>query len=360
MGEDRVLAGPVAGFGGQVFGAVGLGPAGLALVVHPGGFLHHQVRRLQLHPGLGQRVLDGLVLADRAAEHLALVRVLGRACQRCPTQTNGLGGDQDALGVHAVQDVLEALVFFADAVLGGHLQAVDEELVGVDALAAHLLDFAHLDLATVQVGVEQAQAFGALAFFQRLGARQQQNLAGHLRGGDEHLLPMHHIVRALAPGKTLQLEGVQPGVGLGHGKAGLVLASDQRRQHALLLRVAAEHHHRMQAKDVHVHRRRARQAGAGGGDGVHHQRRLGDAQAGAAVGFGHGDAQPAGVGQRAVEVVGKAPLTVLAQPVVGVERRADALDGVLNLLLLGGEGEVHAGVAAQVAGGRITLSGDSL
>jgi hypothetical protein len=59
--------------------------------------------------------------------------------------------------------------------------------------------------------------------------------------------------------------------------------------------IGAEHHGRMQAEDVHVHRRRARQPGAGGGDGVHHERRFGDAQAGAADIPRHRDAQPAGL-----------------------------------------------------------------
>ena len=68
--------------------------------------------------------------------------------------------DQDALGVHAVQDVFEAPALLADAVGDRHRQLVDEQLVRVDGLAAHLLDLAHLDAAAVEIGVEQAQAFG--------------------------------------------------------------------------------------------------------------------------------------------------------------------------------------------------------
>ena len=77
------------------------------------------------------------------------------------------------------------------------------------------------------------------------------------------------------------------------------------------------------------------------GDRLHHQRRLGDAEARAAVRLRHGDAEPAGVGERAVEVVGEAALAVLAQPVVGVERRAEPLDRVADAFLLGREGEIH-------------------
>ena len=68
--------------------------------------------------------------------------------------------DQDALGVEAVQDVAEALAFFADAVLIGDEQAVDEDRVRVDRLAAHLRDAVHVDLAAVEVGVEDRDAVG--------------------------------------------------------------------------------------------------------------------------------------------------------------------------------------------------------
>jgi hypothetical protein len=43
---------------------------------------------------------------------------------------DAFGGDQDALGVHAVEDVAEALALLADQVLGRHLQVVEEQLGG--------------------------------------------------------------------------------------------------------------------------------------------------------------------------------------------------------------------------------------
>ena len=43
-----------------------------------------------------------------------------------------------------MQDVLEAAPFLADEIRGGDLEAVEEELVRIDALAAHLLDLVHL------------------------------------------------------------------------------------------------------------------------------------------------------------------------------------------------------------------------
>jgi hypothetical protein len=49
-------------------------------------------------------------------------------------EADGFGGDQHALGVHAVQDVLETLALLADTVLDRDLEVLDEQLVGVDAL----------------------------------------------------------------------------------------------------------------------------------------------------------------------------------------------------------------------------------
>ena len=68
------------------------------------------------------------------------------APERRAAEPDRLGGDQDALGIQAVQEYAEALAFLADAVFDRHLQAVDEEHVGVHRIAAHLVDLAHLDL----------------------------------------------------------------------------------------------------------------------------------------------------------------------------------------------------------------------
>ena len=51
--------------------------------------------------------------------------------------------DQDALGVHAVEDVAEAPALLADQVLGRHFEIVEEHLVGV--VVDHRLDRPDLD-----------------------------------------------------------------------------------------------------------------------------------------------------------------------------------------------------------------------
>src|SRR3954465_8974203 len=115
----RLLAGVEAGLARQIFRAVRLRAAGLALVIEPRGLEHHQPGRLEAHPVGGERMLDRLVLSDRPVEHHALLRILRCPLDRAAAEADELGGNQDALRVHAVQDVLEALALLADAIVLG-------------------------------------------------------------------------------------------------------------------------------------------------------------------------------------------------------------------------------------------------
>ena len=241
-----------------------------------------------------------------------------------------------------MQDVLEASAFFADAVFHRDLQAVNEQLVGVHRLAAHFFDLAHLHLAAVQVGVEQAQAvLGVLHVFQAGGAGQQQDFVRHLGGGNPDFLALDHVVIAPAFGKGFELERVQAGVGLGHAKAGLHLAADDGGQPALLLRLRAIHHHRVQAEHIHVDGRGPRQARARCRDRLHHDAGLQYAQARAAIGLRHGDAQPAGAGHGAVKVHGKAAMEVFFKPVVVGEVLAHVTDRCAYGGLVVGLSKIH-------------------
>ena len=74
----------------------------------------HQVGRLDVDVRARDRKLHALVLADRPAEHDALVRVARRALDEPAAVADALGGDQDPLGVQAVEDVAEALALLAD------------------------------------------------------------------------------------------------------------------------------------------------------------------------------------------------------------------------------------------------------
>jgi hypothetical protein len=63
--------------------------------------------------------------------------------------------NMDPLRVHAVQDVLEAPPFFADAVRLGNLEIIEEGLVRIDGLASHFLYLGDSDAVAVEARVEK-------------------------------------------------------------------------------------------------------------------------------------------------------------------------------------------------------------
>ena len=212
-------------------------------------------------------------------------------------------------------------------------------------MATHLLDHAHGDMAAIEVGVEQAQPMGlALNLVERGGAGQDQDLVGDLGRGYPDLLPRQHIVIAAAIGPDLDGGGVEPGIRLGHGKASLVLAGDQRRQHAAFLLLGPEHDHRLEPEDIDVDRRRAAHGGAGFRDRLHHQHGLGDAETGSAVLFRHRDPEPASRGQGGMKLMGKIAGAILLQPIGIVELGAELADLIADLLLLRAQREIHCPV----------------
>ena len=64
--------------------------------------------------------LDTLVLADGPAEDLALLRPRAGFVYKETAVAYALGGYQDALGVHPVEDVAKALSLLADEVSSRH------------------------------------------------------------------------------------------------------------------------------------------------------------------------------------------------------------------------------------------------
>src|SRR4029077_6088364 len=106
---------------------------------------------------LRQWVLDCLVLSDRPVEDFALAGVVHRLAQRGPAEAHRLGGNQNTLGVHAMENVFEAPALLADAVRGRNAKAIEENLILIPRLAPHLLDLADLDARSIDGGVEEAE-----------------------------------------------------------------------------------------------------------------------------------------------------------------------------------------------------------
>src|SRR5262249_18342200 len=109
MRRNRGLAGGKGRLGGKIFRSICFCGARRTVVIECCGLERHEVGGFELHPAFRQRMLDGLVLADRAAKHNSLARVGGGLAQGGAAKADGLRRDQSALGIHAVQNVSKPL-----------------------------------------------------------------------------------------------------------------------------------------------------------------------------------------------------------------------------------------------------------
>ena len=106
------------------------------------GLHDQQAGGLDLRRHLGELELHGLVLRDRLAERLALLRVADGSSNARLRDADAAGGDVDAAELDPAHEVLESL---ADACLAAEHarrrcpEAVEHELGRLDALVAELL-----------------------------------------------------------------------------------------------------------------------------------------------------------------------------------------------------------------------------
>src|SRR5438093_2625226 len=105
---QRDVAGLEARLGGHQLGGVRLGAAWPAVVEEPRRLQAHQLGRLELRPGHPQRVRDRLVLADRAIEDDALLRVLHAACEGRTADRDRLDSGEGAVRAQPNQEAVEA------------------------------------------------------------------------------------------------------------------------------------------------------------------------------------------------------------------------------------------------------------
>jgi hypothetical protein len=343
MGHDRLLTGLEAGLAAEILGRIGLRAAGQPLVIERRRLHRHQPGRFQLAPAFRQRMLDRLIGADRTVKNDAVLGVLHRAGQRVLPNPDAFDTDQYAFGVEAVQQIAEALAFFANEVFQRYRQAVDEHLVRVHRLAPHLGDFAYVAMVPVEIGIEEAESFGRFgAFLDRRRPHQQHDFLGFLRRRCPDLLAVNDIAIAAALSLGLDLRRVQSGVRFRHPETGNRLALNQVRQPAALLLVIAENDDRVRPEDVDVDRRgRAHRAGRFR-HRVHQDGGFGHAEIGAAIFLGHGHAKPAGLRHRLVEIVRKLAGFVPVQPIIVVEAGAQAFHILADRLLFGREYEIHS------------------
>src|SRR5262249_442055 len=114
-------------------------------------------------------MLDRLVLSDRAIENDARFRIARCTRHRGVSETDRFRGDQDAFGIHAVKNVFEAAALLAETVFEWDFKIFKKQFVGIDGLAAHLLDIMDGNPAAVEIGIEEAQAMGRIPDFLQWG-----------------------------------------------------------------------------------------------------------------------------------------------------------------------------------------------
>ena len=348
VGDHGPLARTLASFGGEVFGGVGFRSTRLIVVVEPGGPEGHEPRRLEFRPALGQGVLDGLVLADRTAKDFAFCGIGGGAVKRFLSNADSFGRHKNPLGVETVQQVSEALAFLADPISDGHGHVVEENLVGVHCMPAHLLDLGNLDVVPIEVGVEETDAIEwPCTFFDRSGAGKEEYLVGFLGRTCPHLLPVDEVLVTVAFGTGLNVRRIQAGAGFGDAEAGARLAANERWQPPFALFRRAEHHNWVGAKDVHVDRAGGAHRSGRLSDCVHQDGSLTHAEAGPTVLGWHRDTEPAAVGHGLGKLNWKVATAIMGKPIVVVKLPHEASDIGADIFLDGCEAEVHGRLRVQ-------------
>jgi hypothetical protein len=159
---------------------------------------HQRARRRQLGGHVGQHVLDGLELADGAAELAAREGVVARVAQRHLCQAHHGRAVQQAVDGDAPQRQRQAAAALADQVGGGHARTLQDDVAG-GRLAGHGL-VAELAPHAGRVQVDEKGRNLARPGVGRglLGGRGHQHRAvGKGRAGDEALAAGEHPVVAV-------------------------------------------------------------------------------------------------------------------------------------------------------------------
>ena len=311
---------------------VGLGATRLSGLEQPGRLLRHQGRGLGCRERLGDRELHALVLPDRAAEHFPVVGVIRRLLDEPAGISDTLMRDQDALRVHAVEDITEAFAFLTDQILGGHFEIVEEDFRR--RMIDHRADrpnFQPVTLRLAHIDDEDGQAVGAfLHLVLRRGPGEQQHQVGMLCARGPDLLTIHDIF-------VIALFHRRGGEGKRIGAAGRLRhpeslqaqlpAGDLRQIFFLLLLVPVPE---QAAHDVHLGMAGAAIA-AGFVDFLEDRRRRADGQPAAAIFLRDQDREIAGLGQCLDEFRRIGALPVFLPPILPWKIRAKRLNGTPDL-----------------------------
>ena len=147
-----------------------------------------------------------------------------------------LAAERDPLVAQRHLRQVPAAVLGPDEVVGRDPDVVEEDLVE-GMLARHVDERTDLDARRIHRAHEVADAH--VLGGSRVGAGEEDPPLGDVGVAGPHLLPVDHVVVALAFGPRRQRRQVRPGAGLGEQLAPELLATEERPEPALLLLLAA-------------------------------------------------------------------------------------------------------------------------
>src|SRR5215210_4473886 len=139
----RFLGIRAGGLGGEELRHPRLDVRALARVLHARGLQGEQPGRFEPRSHLGELERDRLVLGDRLAERLALLRVAQGQLERALGDADAASSHVHATQLERVHHLPETLadpIPPAEDVFVARLEAIEDELGGLHALVAHLLD----------------------------------------------------------------------------------------------------------------------------------------------------------------------------------------------------------------------------
>ena len=274
--------------------------------------------------------------ADRPPERVPLLRVLARDVVRGLRDPDRLRGDPDPAAVERRHRDVEALALLVQQPVGVDVRVHRDRVRRRGVEPELLLAAGDTDL----VGVEHERRDAARAGRVRIGAREEEECAGVLGGRDELLRAGDPPAAVLARRRGAQGAGVGSRLGLGQREGADQLAARERRHEARALLVGTEAQQR-QRHGARVDGDRDADTRVAARQLLDHEHVGEEVRSGAAVLLRHADAHQPELGELAEDVARE---VVLAVPLgrVRLDLGADEVARErLDLLLLGGELEVH-------------------
>ena len=200
-----------------------------------------QEELLHLDVGVGDHLLNHLLLRQQRVLRVAAERALAHHVERLLEARDRAHGVVDAPTAEPGLRCGKALALAADAVVHGHTRLVEADVaVGTfPDLLARQTDVAN-DLHPRSTLGHQQDGCAVVDRYVGIGDHDDQQELREQRVGGEPLLPLDHVLVALAPGAALEDLGIGTPVRLCHGEAGHDPAFEQWHEVLLLLVLRTE------------------------------------------------------------------------------------------------------------------------